>query len=386
MSIRDIKQKHNLLVNNIPGVIYALDKHGYFTFVSDSVQEVLGYGTDELIGRHFSYVIHPNDIQSVSREFLLPRFNGITTGSDRSPKLFDERRSFPRITNKLKVRLRSKSCKEKSGEQVLFCTVNSSGQYSTKTNGKKVFCGTAGIIFDVNAEKISLSLLEHSKYSVLDLFTQALSHTYCNIFTGIYGHLQLIEMQLEESSSFSPNIEAIKNGIENAISFIKQLALTVSETQKGRGSHNLEVVIRETACEIFSDSQVQISCEINDSLFRLDVDPDYIHHIFRSIFYHVKRCILPDSIIQASIYPCKEIKSFPRMDCKYLTVEIEFQLSEILISEVDTVSNECRESLDKISSLALSYSLLKKAGGLLELRKEEKQGIMELCLPVIISD
>ncbi|HZH74371.1 MAG TPA: PAS domain-containing protein, partial [Mariniphaga sp.] len=168
MSIRDIKQKHNLLVNNIPGVIYALDKHGYFTFVSDSVQEVLGYGTDELIGRHFSYVIHPNDIQSVSREFLLPRFNGITTGSDRSPKLFDERRSFPRITNKLKVRLRSKSCKEKTGEQVLFCTVNSSGQYSTKTNGKKVFCGTAGIIFDVNAEKISLSLLEHSKYSVLD--------------------------------------------------------------------------------------------------------------------------------------------------------------------------------------------------------------------------
>lgn len=384
MSIRNSTQNYDLLINNIPGVIYALDKNGYFTYISESVYEILGYYAADLIGRHFSHVIHPHDIQSVSREFLLPRFNGITTGSDRSPKLFDERRAFPRTTNKLKVRLRSKLKGEQTGEQILFCTVNSSGQYSTKNDGEKVFCGTVGIIFDVNTEKISLNSLEQSKYSALDLFTQALSHTYSNIFTGIYGNLQLIEMQLEGNSSFSPNIEAIKNGIENAVSFIKQLSRTVSEPQKRSNNRKLEILIYETAHEIFANSQFQIDCECGNESFEMDVDPDHVKHIFRTLFYHIKHCTLPDSIIRSSIELCEEDKNFPRMDCKYLTVRIEFSLSEPSFSTAGTFSTTCEYSLKKISSLALSYSLLKKVGGVLEIRNKENTGIMDLYLPAII--
>lgn len=382
MNVGNIKEDYKSLINNIPGVIYTLDEDGNFTFVSESVQEILGYSADELVGHHFSDFLYPDDLQFVSRKHLLPRFNGVSTGNDGAPKLFDERRAFPRITNKLKVRFRPKE-KKQDNKQILYCTVNSSGQYSTKKDGEKVFCGTTGIIFDVKEESLTFNSLEYSQYNVLDVFAQALSHAYCNIFTGIYGHLQLMEMHLEGNNRVCSNIEVIKNGIENAVSFIKHLASTMNESSGNMERRKLGAIIDEISFSMFPNSPVKVDCNYDSDLFEPDMDPDNIHHIIKGVFYQIEQTVLPSSPIQVSISLCDREKEFPRVDCKYLSIKIDYSFSGLIEERDACVSKDALESLKKFSSLALSYPLLKKVGGLLEISNEKNCGIVNLYLPVI---
>ena len=101
------KQYMNL-VQALPDIIYVLDSNGRFTFINNSVR-MLGWEPVELIGQHFSVLLYNSDIEKVSSEKVLPSLRGRSTGDDRSPKLFDERRTGTRMTRGLKLKLKRKS-------------------------------------------------------------------------------------------------------------------------------------------------------------------------------------------------------------------------------------------------------------------------------------
>ncbi len=102
-----LDRKYETLLQSLPDVVYKLDARGNFVFISDSI-ESLGFKPQEIIGRHFSEIVHPDDVPLVSRSIVLPKYAGKATGDKNAPKLFDERRSKDRGTKNLEVRLVSK--------------------------------------------------------------------------------------------------------------------------------------------------------------------------------------------------------------------------------------------------------------------------------------
>ncbi|MDD5673308.1 MAG: PAS domain-containing protein [Chitinivibrionales bacterium] len=88
----------------VPDIIYKIDPDGNFVYVSDAIKN-LGYIPEELKGKHFSTIIHPDDLPSISREKILPRFAGKKTGDEAAPRLFDERRTGKRATKGLIIRM-----------------------------------------------------------------------------------------------------------------------------------------------------------------------------------------------------------------------------------------------------------------------------------------
>jgi PAS domain S-box-containing protein len=52
---------HRFLVEQSPDIIYTLDKNGVFIFVNGRVQALLGYSREELLGKHYSLIVHPDD-------------------------------------------------------------------------------------------------------------------------------------------------------------------------------------------------------------------------------------------------------------------------------------------------------------------------------------
>lgn len=158
-ALRHSEEKYRTLVTAIPDIMYQIDADGRFTFINDSVR-VLGYEPEELIGRHFSVLIHSNDIERVSRSFVLPIYARKITGDENSPKLFDERRSGKRGTKGLEVRLVPKrnqddaaDCVKHVGLIIIYGEVSASGDY--ESNGTRKFIGTVGLIHDITERKLA---------------------------------------------------------------------------------------------------------------------------------------------------------------------------------------------------------------------------------------
>jgi diguanylate cyclase (GGDEF)-like protein/PAS domain S-box-containing protein len=55
--------RHRFFVNKSPDIIYMLDRDGYFRFINDRVSPILGYTREELLGRHYSAIVFPDDLE-----------------------------------------------------------------------------------------------------------------------------------------------------------------------------------------------------------------------------------------------------------------------------------------------------------------------------------
>lgn len=53
------------LIDNLTGVIYTTDIRGVIEFASAAVSALTGYTPEELVGQHFSFLVDPQDLQSV---------------------------------------------------------------------------------------------------------------------------------------------------------------------------------------------------------------------------------------------------------------------------------------------------------------------------------
>jgi PAS domain S-box-containing protein len=57
------------MINNTPEIFFKLDTNGNFIFVSAEFEKVLGYTPDEVEGKHFTSVIHQDDLPVVTQGF-----------------------------------------------------------------------------------------------------------------------------------------------------------------------------------------------------------------------------------------------------------------------------------------------------------------------------
>jgi len=159
--LRRKELQHRILLETIPDIVYQIDPQGHFTYLNESILE-LGYRREELLGEHFSRIIHPDEVKLVSREYVLPALSGKKTGDASSPKLFDERRTGPRKTRNLEIRLIPKPDRvDPTGIERVFLVfshgeVAAAGQYDSKGDeSSDNFLGTVGIVRDITERKLA---------------------------------------------------------------------------------------------------------------------------------------------------------------------------------------------------------------------------------------
>ncbi|MGB0712286.1 MAG: PAS domain S-box protein, partial [Gammaproteobacteria bacterium] len=153
--LRGSEQRFRSIVELVPDVIYRVDPDGHFTFLNNATRR-LGYEPEDLIGKHFSTILEAADVERVSRARVLPAIEGRKTGDDESPKLFDERRTAPRGTSGLEVKLKpaDRSTQVQGTVVPLVGEVSSAGMYIEDPNTHEpYFLGSVGAIRDITDRK-----------------------------------------------------------------------------------------------------------------------------------------------------------------------------------------------------------------------------------------
>lgn len=68
-AIQESENKYRNLVENINDVLYHVDKKGFITYISSSLEQHTGYKPSEVIGRSFTEFIHTDDLPSILKQF-----------------------------------------------------------------------------------------------------------------------------------------------------------------------------------------------------------------------------------------------------------------------------------------------------------------------------
>ena len=127
---------HRFLVEQSPDIIYTLDRNGCFIFLNGRVQALLGYSRDELLGKHYSVIVHPDDLEHARYAF-------------------NERRIGDRASTNVEIRLQTKTQRVRHFENRTIVTILSSqGIYAAAEGPANLhFMGTSGVARDITDRK-----------------------------------------------------------------------------------------------------------------------------------------------------------------------------------------------------------------------------------------
>ncbi|MFO1204819.1 MAG: EAL domain-containing protein [Burkholderiales bacterium] len=128
---------HKYFVHHSPDLIFALDTNGRFWFVNDRFTSLLGFEREELIGAHYSAVIHHDDLRAARWAC-------------------SERRTGPRATSNVEIRLRRRAPDGAEGAAALLATVvvSAVGLYApAEGESPRRFLGTYGVARDITDRK-----------------------------------------------------------------------------------------------------------------------------------------------------------------------------------------------------------------------------------------
>lgn len=118
-----------IIQENSPDIIYCLDPEGRFTFLGGALKSLLGYTSQDLMGRHFQSILRTEDL-------------------NRTEGRFNERRTGNRATRRFEVGLVPKT-KDLERKDLVF-EIQAIGVYDEEQpNQKKRFLGTYGVARDI---------------------------------------------------------------------------------------------------------------------------------------------------------------------------------------------------------------------------------------------
>lgn len=227
------EDRYRYLVQNSPDIIYTLNSDSRFTFVSDSVERILGIEKNQLIGKHYTYLIHDDDL-------------------DKAKWAFNERRTGDRATSRVEIRLKTfKGEISAPGNDSNHVTVELKciGMYTKDPSGKLLtFLGTHGVARDVsNRKRLEKQLHQAIKMNAIGNLAGGIAHDFNNILMVISGHISLMLMKNDMAQPHLERLKKIEKSIQSATTLTNQLLGFARGGKYDPKPVNMNVLLRESS-------------------------------------------------------------------------------------------------------------------------------------------
>ncbi|WP_317201301.1 EAL domain-containing protein [Janthinobacterium sp.] len=147
--LEDSERMYRYLVDGSPDIIYTLSPDGRISFVNDRVEQLLGFRREELLGQHYSMLVHDEDLE-------------------RARYAFKERRLDERASRDVELRLK---CRNGSGGDRTFSNtlmvIGAAGVGAAGIGappGQGELSGTYGVARDITDRKRAEEVISYQAY------------------------------------------------------------------------------------------------------------------------------------------------------------------------------------------------------------------------------
>jgi signal transduction histidine kinase/ActR/RegA family two-component response regulator len=440
---RKVAREYNQILDILPDVVYKIDPEGRFTYLSKSIA-ILGYAEDELIGKHFGTIVHPEDLPNISREIVLPRFKGKVTGTDHAPKLFDERRARQRMTRKLVVRLlpkkaplsdktdqyqvtgeiyatgqyietRASAQPESEGSigpsrqlnhlpkngKVVYAEIANYGKYSSENNSiERIFLGTVGVIRDVSDSKtleekqieLDQQILHSKKMEAIGVLAGGIAHDFNNLLQGVFGYISMAKLNLDQKGKCVEMIEQAEKALHLSVNLTKQL-LTFSRGGKPlRKKMKILPIIENSVKFALSGSRIDYSLETDEALHLVEVDEGQISQVIQNIIINADQAMPTCGTVLVTARnvqaPGEGLPDHLPAG-RYIRISIKDNGIGIPKHYLPRIFDPYFTTKDKGSGLGLaaSYSIVRNHGGMIDVKSETGKGsTFSIYLPALDTE
>ncbi|MBW2642824.1 MAG: response regulator, partial [Deltaproteobacteria bacterium] len=351
------EERYRYLVQNSPDIIYMLDDQGKFTFISNAVEWLLGFKTEQLIGKQYTTIFHKDDLAKAKRSF-------------------NERRAGDRAASPIELRLKvcSDSCQFKSCKaEYLTVELKSRGIYDKPITEKgKKFLGTYGVIRDISDKKRLESQLQQTyKLEAIGVLSGGIAHDFNNLLSIITGNIELAKDDVKPEMGISEFLHEAEEASLKAQKLTNQLITFSKGGTPVKKIGSIQDMIKETTNYILSDSNIRCDFLVSQDLWPVEFDQDQMKHAINNMIVNAAESMPDEGTIDVRAENISIItkQSLPLSEGNYVKISIrdhgvgipEKHLPKIFDPYFSTKEMGTQKGMGL--GLATTYSIINRHGG-----------------------
>ncbi len=357
--------KYKYLVENSPDIIYTLDEKGRFSFVNDAFERLLGFSREEIIGKHYTEIVFPQD---------LPK----------SQFVVNERRTGKRASSGVELRLnlhgaegRRNGSKKKHQFPV---EIKAQGIYDKEPeNSEKTFLGTYGVARDIRDRKmLEEHLQQEEKMEAVGRLAGGIAHDFNNFLAAVVGNIALARMHTRPDEEVSRRLGEMERAALRARDLTQQLITFARGGVPVKRPGTLPDLIQDSANFVLRGSNVRCKFHFPKDLWRAEFDQGQIMQVIQNLIINADQAMPDGGIVNVKAENVTVTSAYrlPLKPGRYVRVVIEDQGCGIPKEHITKVFDPFFTTKDKGTGFGLStaYSILKNHASYLSVESEIDRG------------
>jgi len=263
-ALRDSEQRYRMIAENVSDIVWTVDMDMNLTFVSPSVERVLGFSPEDFRRLGLRDILTQDSFEKVRQDFE----GRLSTDTERAGQPY-----HPTAKEYEFVR--------KNGSKVV-CEITSLFLRDSEMNP----IGVIGVARDVTDRKrAEQAMIQASRLEATATLAGGVAHDFNNLMTAVLGNAELLQAEFENREDVRHMLDVIADGAKSAASLTQQLlAYARSGKYESRVldlNDTVREVLRAETRKVSPD--VRIDCTLEEDLWGIEGDPTQIGQVLLSL-------------------------------------------------------------------------------------------------------
>lgn len=280
---------------------------------------------------------------------------------------------FDALHNEKPFDLEYRAIRPDGAERVIHCQ----GRAVRNGEGKPVrFFGTAQDI--TGQKKMEGELLKAQKLESIGVLAGGIAHDFNNLLLGVMGNISIVKNQMRPGE----RLHDILNDAENAASRAKGLTRQLLTFSKGgepiREPAPIVHLLRDTADLVLRETNVVSEFSLPDGLWEVVMDEGQIAQVINNVILNARQAMPEGGVVRigAENVVVAAADALPLKNGDYVRITVKDEGAGIPQKLLPVIFDPFFTTKQKASGLglAVSYSIIKKHGGLMTAESREGAG------------